>query len=162
MLFRSGVLALVSRCTCCFCWVTQYSQTPEISNPKFVNNGKIINQHVAFIEANIRTFFNKYYLEVEQLSASQAIYDFWEKVQIQRGNSSDLFQTPPPKTGGNITAISEGATPVIGYFAASSVVKHTIVLFPSDVPYHLSPIDTIALSCTDAYKLSSLQRPTFW
>ncbi|MBI1769464.1 MAG: DUF4249 domain-containing protein [Bacteroidetes bacterium] len=159
---RSGALVQASPCTCCICWVTQYNQIPEISDPRFINNGRIDNQYIGFIETNVRTFYDKYYLEVEQLSVSQAVYDFWKKVKIQKENSSNLFQTPPPKTSGNITALSADATPVIGYFSASSVVKHSIVLKREDVPYHLNPIDTLAISCTDAYKFSSTSKPTFW
>jgi hypothetical protein len=149
-------------CECCTCWVTQYNTNPIISDLKFVNSEMLSNYKVGFIEVNRRTFYNKYYLEVEQLSASDAIFNFWKSVLAQKRNSSNLFQTPPPKTGGNISAATANALPVIGYFAASSVKKHAIVINREDVPYTILPIDTIALSCTEAYKNSSTKKPLFW
>ncbi|GHM99251.1 hypothetical protein WSM22_07410 [Cytophagales bacterium WSM2-2] len=159
---RGGALVQQSPCTCCYCWITQYNSIPEISDPQLVINGKLKNQYVGFVEANVRTFFDKYYLEVEQLSLSQSVYDFWKKVKVQKSNSSNLFQTPPPRSGSNISSTSPEATPVIGYFAASAVKKHVITILRSDVPYHLNPIDTLASSCVEAYKLSTTSRPVFW
>jgi hypothetical protein len=159
---RNKVLTQVGECTCCYCWVTQYDQVPVISDPKFIYGNKINNFNVAFIESNVRTFYNKYYLEVEQLSVSQAVYDFWRVIQIQRQNSSTLFQTPAPKTPSNITTASPNALPVIGYFAAASVKKHSIMIERSAVPYSVYPIDTVANNCTQAYKYSTTKKPSFW
>jgi hypothetical protein len=152
----------LANCECCTCWVTQYSQNPLISNPKFISNGAIKSYNVAFVEANRRTFYDQYYLEIEQLSVSETVYNFWNAVKIQQGNSSSLFQTPPPKTVGNITVNTPNSLPVIGYFAASASKKHSLVLLRSEVPYPLLTIDTLAMSCTVAYKNSSNVKPTFW
>lgn len=149
-------------CTCCNCWVTQYNPDPYISDAKFISNGKIYKQYIGFIEANVRTFFNKYYLEVQQLSVSQEVYDFWKNVKLQKGNSSNLFQVPPPKTKGNISSTSSNGAVVVGYFAASSVKRHTLAIPRDQVPYKLYAIDTLAMSCVDAYKYSSNTRPLFW
>lgn len=157
-----GAVVQTGACTCCVCWVTQYDQIPEVSNPQLVNNNKIQRQLVGFIGVNVRTFYDKYHLEVEQLSVSQVVYDFWNKVKIQRANSSNLFQTTPPKTAGNIQATTTGARPVVGYFAASASVKHVLVLQRSDVPYAISPIDTLATSCTNVYPYSTTTQPSFW
>ncbi|GHM99250.1 hypothetical protein WSM22_07400 [Cytophagales bacterium WSM2-2] len=157
-----ALIQTTNPCTCCECWVTEYNQVPEVSDSRHINSGLIKNLNVAFITANVRTFYKKYYIEVEQLSCSQAVYDFWKGVRVQKESSSDLFQTPPPKTRGNIYAVSVGATNVIGYFAASAVVKHTLTLNRADVPYHLNPIDTIIAPCTSAYKYSTTAKPTFW
>ncbi|HCW08361.1 MAG TPA: hypothetical protein DGG95_13455 [Cytophagales bacterium] len=150
-------------CTCCTCWVTEYSSTVIISNPNFVSDNKVNHQLIGFVEANVRTMYNKYYLLVEQLSVSQAVYDFWKQVKSQKSNSSNLFQTPPPKTTGNIFAKSEGAIPALGYFAASSINTHVLVLNKSMVPYPMPPIDTITTSCLEVnYKNITNIKPLFW
>jgi hypothetical protein len=159
---KGNTLMQVGECTCCSCWVTQYSQVPAISDPRFINENKINHQNVGFIEANVRTFYNKYYLEVEQLSVSQAVYDFWKIIQVQKQNGSNLFQTPPPKTTSNITTTTPNAIPVIGYFSASSVKKHSIMIEQKAVPYPVFTIDTLAISCTQAYKNSTTKKPAFW
>jgi len=152
----------ISSCSCCDCWVSQYNQIPLISDPNLVSQGKISQFNVAFIEANRRTMFDKYHLVVDQMSVSPIVYNFWKTLQIQQQNSSNLFQTPPPKTGGNITALSADGLPVIGYFAASSVKSHSIEMSAADVPYKILPIDTLAVGCTQVYKNSTNQKPPFW
>jgi hypothetical protein len=155
-------------CTCCNCWTEEYNQVPLISNLKFVNNGQINDFPVGFIEINRRTFYDKYYMEIEQLSLSQEVYDFWKKVQIQKSSSSNLFQTPPPKVGSNLIASTPNAPTAIGYFAASSIKRQALILDKSNVPYHLFDIDTIPQSCLDTYRISltirnsSNQKPVFW
>lgn len=152
----------LAECQCCTCWVNQYNQIPLISNPKFISNGQINKLNIGFIEANRRTFYNKYYFEVEQLSISQEVYDFWTNVIAQKGNSSNLFQTPPPKTRGNIVATTPNSIPAVGYFAVSASKKHGIFINRDAVPYYLRLIDTLAYSCQTAYKYSSTKKPLFW
>jgi hypothetical protein len=156
-------------CTCCICWVEEYNADPLISDQKFVNNQEINKLHIGFIEANRRTFYEKYHLEVVQLSVSQTIYNFWKNVKEQKSNSNDLFQTPPPKTGGNISAITANSIPVIGYFAASAVKTQSLTISRSDVPYDVGIIDTLNVSCERAYpccrtnyKYSTNVKPVFW
>ncbi len=151
-----------SKCYCCTCWVTQYNQVPVISDPSLIFNNEINNFNVGFVEANIRIFYDKYYLEVEQLSVSQAVYDFWKIIKTQKQNSSNLFQTPPPATATNIVSLTPNSPSVIGYFAAVSSKKHVLVMNRTDVPYEMQPIDTLKISCIDAYKLSSNAKPLFW
>jgi hypothetical protein len=158
---QGGPPVKFAECTCCTCWVNQYNQMPLISNVDSIRNGAIDRQKIGFIEATPRTFFDKYYLEVEQLSVSQTIYDFWKKVKDQKVNGSDLFQTPPPKTTSNISLV-KGSLPVIGYFAASSSKKHVMVLSKSDLPYLLDPIDSLFNPCQRTYMNSTTQKPSFW
>ncbi len=158
----SSVVGPYWDCTCCTCWVTQQNTVPLISDLQFVNNGKIRNEKIAFVEANVRTFYDKYYLEVEQLSISASVYDFWKNIKTQEQNSSNLFQIPPPKAVGNIVASSKNALPVIGYFAASSIRTHAIIMERGDIPYKLNSIDTLIIDCTQAYPTSTNLRPVFW
>ncbi|MBS1680215.1 MAG: DUF4249 domain-containing protein [Bacteroidetes bacterium] len=162
--FWGGGLVQISPCTCCDCWYSQYNQIPLISDTRFINNGSIKNFNVAFVEVNRRTFYDKYFIEIEQLSVSENVYGFWKNIKIQRGNSSNLFQVPPPRTTTNIKSLNLNAAPVIGYFAASSVKKHSLVLNRSSLPstYNLMAIDTIKRSCSEVYKNSTINKPSFW
>jgi hypothetical protein len=117
---------------------------------------------VAFIQANRRTFYTKYYVDIEQMSVSQAVYDFWAKVKSQKEDGSNLFQTPSPKTTGNIKPSSTGSTSILGVFAASAIKKQSIVIYRNDVPYPLPAIDTVANSCLQLYKNTSNVKPLFW
>lgn len=161
-LLSTKLVGPLADCQCCTCWVTQYNSRPLISDLKFISNGKINKLNIAFIEANRRTFYDKYYLEIEQLNPSEVIYNFWKNVKIQKGNSSNLFQIPPPKAVGNIFSTTPNSIPAIGYFAASALKKHSIVITREDVPYRLRLIDTLSYSCVEAYKYSSTKKPSFW
>src|SRR5882762_4440949 len=160
--FRNGNLQQTDLCTCCTCWVNQYSDSPLLSDTRFVNNDKISQFNVGFIPANRRYFYDKYYLDVEQMSVSQTVYDFWKKIAVQQKQGSDLFQTPPSATSGNVKLLSEKGMPVIGIFAASAIKKHSFVMYRQDVPYNLPGMDTIKMSCLEVYKYSTSTRPAFW
>ncbi len=156
-------------CSCCDCWITEYNVSPLISNSKNVNNDTFENVNIGFIQVNRRTMYDKYVLQVEQLSLSDAVYNFWSIVKVQQSNSSNLFQVPPPKTTGNISALNSNAVPVMGYFAAAAVKTHSIQVNYLEVPYPILPIDTIKWSCLNVHTyLSALnigittQKPLFW
>lgn len=158
---KGGLQQVSDLCECCNCWVTQYNDTPELSDKSFIPTDEIKKHKVAFIPANKRYFYQKYYIEVEQMSISQIIYDFWKKVEIQKRTSSNLFQTPPPQTSGNIKSLTTGAPDALGYFGASSIKKKGIFIDRMKVPYFLPP-DTTAMSCQLIYKNSSNLKPAFW
>jgi hypothetical protein len=165
-----NVLTFVkSPCACCDCWVDEYNRVPLLSDLRFTNGGAIADVPVFFVNVNRRTFFDKYYLEVEQLSLSDNVYNFWSMVKKQQSNSSNLFQTPPPVTRGNIFSVADNGPEVIGYFSASAVKKHAITFNRFDVPYPILPIDTIPQTCSDYWRYGSYMtphistvKPTFW
>lgn len=152
----------VGACTCCICWANQYSPGPLLSDSRFVNADKINQYYLAFIPANKRYFYQKYYLDVEQMSISESVYEFWKKVAAQQKQGSDLFQTPAPATSGNIKRVSGTGTYAIGIFGASAIKKHSFILYRSDVPYTVQTMDTLAQSCLAAYPNSSTTKPVFW
>jgi len=157
-------LRQVGVCTCCECWVTLYSDTPLLSDKTFVVNNAIEKYKLGDVTATRRFFYQKYHLMVEQMSVSQSVYDFWERIATQKQSGSDLFQTPPGATGGNITSESAGALPALGVFAASSIRSVSVVIDRSDVPYVLPDIDAINESCASpaVYKNSTTTKPPFW
>jgi hypothetical protein len=121
-----------------------------------------MHNKIAFIPASRRLFHNKYYIQVEQLSISRTVYDFWNNVRKQKLNGSDLFQTPPPESRGNIRALEDGSKPMLGIFSASSIKTKSIFIDRADIPYQMPPIDTLLVSCTDVYKRTTNVRPAFW
>jgi hypothetical protein len=149
-------------CTCCFCWNTQYSTTPNISDKIPGASATLSGVKIDFVQANKYYLYNKYVLEIEQLSCSPAVYEFWKEVNTQEDQGSDLFQTPPAVTGGNISATSSHSNPIIGIFGASAIKKQTITLTKFEVPYAIPSIDTLAVECFRFYPNSSVYKPSFW
>jgi hypothetical protein len=159
---RFGLQNPISKCDCCECWITEYSQYPVLSNLNFEKSASQVKVPIEFVPASRRIFNQKVYLQIEQMSLSENVYNFWAGIGKQQKTGSDLFQTPPPRTTGNIRALSPNAVPALGIFAASSVKGTTMVIKHEEVPYYLPPIDTIKDSCLSIYKVSTAQKPLFW
>ena len=159
---KKGLVQTNSGCSCCDCWITEYGETPRLSDVKFVNNGSIRKYPIGFIPASRRLFYNKYHLQVEQMSISKIVYTFWEYIKKQKEAGSDLFQTPPPETRGNVIAKTPGATQALGFFAAASVKTTTLFIERGQIPYTMPPIDTLAVSCREPYRYSTNVKPLFW
>ncbi len=155
-------LRYVKECTCCDCWISQFDDIPQLTEEQLVTNDEVNRHQVMFVPANRRFFYKKYYVEVEQMSLSQNAFDFWNSVKKQKETSSDLFQTPSGKTTGNVRSVGDTKRPVIGLFGVSSVRKKTLFIPPSALPYSLLPIDTVAESCTQLYRYSTVTKPSFW
>ena len=150
----------VRPCECCICWVTEYNADPILSSPEF-DVSQVNKKFVAFIPANKRFFYNKYHVQIEQMSVSRKIFTFMESIKRQRETGSDLFQTPAPKTLGNITTVN-GSQKLLGYFGASSVRTSSFFFERSDIPYYVPPIDTIADSCLAGHRYATTTKPFFW
>lgn len=149
-------------CHCCDCWIIEFDREPLLSDPRFINNGEIHDLKMGFVPVTRRTMYDKYVLEIQQLSVSQDVYNFWKLVQVNSLNSSNLFQTPPPRTVGTFTAQSPSPKPVVGYFAASSIKRRYVTFTPSMVPYKIYQIDYVTESCLEVYKNSTNKKPLFW
>ena len=160
--YKQHKLQYVRECTCCDCWVSRYDEVPLLGDQQFVESNNLQRYKIAFIQANHRFFYKKYYFQVEQMSLSQNAYDFWESVKKQKLTSSDLFQTPVGKTSGNIISVGEIKAPVIGLFAASSVRKKSIFIDKNAIPYTLQLPDTVTESCFSLYNNSTNVKPPFW
>jgi hypothetical protein len=155
-----AILYKIDECKCCTCWVSEYDKEPIVSNDLF-DTKSTARRFLTFIPASRRLFSNKYHLQVDQMSLSPPLYNFWKTVQKQRATSSDLFQTPGARTTGNVN-VQNGNIRVVGYFAASSVRTVSFFLDRRDVPYTLPAIDTIPESCLISFKNSTTTQPSFW
>jgi hypothetical protein len=148
------------RCTCCYCWMTNYDPEPVLSDPLF-HKEKVKRQFVSFVPAYANVFYDKFHLKVEQMSVSENIYQFWDMVKTQKQKGSDLFQTPASKLTGNIKNVN-GSTRVIGYFGASSVRDTSFFITRDAIPYQLPLIDTVKDSCLYGNPFATNKRPSFW
>jgi Domain of unknown function (DUF4249) len=153
-------------CFCCVCWIEQFSISPVLPKDGLTQTGLLTDNQIAFIPASRRLFHKKVHIEVEQLSVSPKIFEFWKKVEAQKTSGSDLFQTPPPATVGNIKTLTPNSLPARGIFSASSIKSKSIFIDREEVPYFLPRIDTIKESCLKVFKIkdanSTTSKPIFW
>jgi hypothetical protein len=159
---QKGLQDVKGKCDCCECWITDYSSVPILSNQNFVTDNAQLKVPIDFIPASRRIFNQKCYILVEQMSISENVYNFWEKISKQKKTSSDLFQTPLPNTRGNINAISPNAIPALGIFSASAIKIKTMTISRTEIPYFVPGMDTIKDSCLGVYKVATSTKPPFW
>ena len=160
-IFSGGVLKRVGPCTCCICWVSQYEDLPQLSDQYSVSNNQYQNVKVGEIPITNYTFFEKYRVEVEQMTLSPVAFDFFKSIRSQKIGAADLFQPQVGGLLGNIIA-EDPSDPVIGLFYAAAVHKASTYIFRSEVPYELTPITFITDACDQAYQFSSSEKPEEW
>lgn len=157
---NQGGLKKVSDCSCCMCWVNQYDEVPILRNEQFASDDRYANIEVAFVPANEFTFYNKYHVQVQQLSVTEFTYNFWSLVRAQKLGVSDIFQPPVSSIQGNIHSINPEDKP-LGIFWTAGISSQSIYIEKSDLPYLILPIDTIKAPC-QYLNYSTNQRPEFW
>ncbi len=155
-----GKLEKVSECTCCTCWVNQFELVPQLSDGQFVSDNQFRNVKVGEVPINNVTFFEKYLVEVEQMSLSKKSFEFFRLIRKQKEGASSLFQPPSGEIKGNIRAVNS-TEPVVGLFWATSIKSKSIFISRTDVPYLLTPTDLVTQACTD-YPYSSTEKPVIW
>ncbi len=114
-------------CTCCRCWISPREDKPRVNNGQISANGVYHKVEVGYVPVNYYTFFEKYRVEIQQMSLSRAAFDYWKAIQQQKESVGNLFQ---PVTGKIPTNLYEtGKTmEVQGIFYASAITKKQIYL----------------------------------
>jgi hypothetical protein len=155
-----GTLAFNSECTCCNCWVTSYEKIPQVSDDDFIQGGHFKNVKIVSVPINPTTFYDKYYIEVQQMNLSKNAFTYWKLIQAQKEGATSLFQPPAAKLRSNVKCISADEE-VQGYFFATSIHRKGIFMLREDVPYKLGPMDTVIRPC-ELVNNSTNNKPIFW
>lgn len=159
---RNNRLIRVGDCECCLCWTYNYSGVSKVSKIEFVSDFEFDRLNLGTIPATSMEFYDRYYIEVEQLSLSDEAYEYWNLIQKQQEGATDIFQPNSIRIKGNMKCISNEDEEVLGFFGVSGVVSNSVFIEPSVVPFVLPPIDTIKRSCLEYYKYPTTQKPSFW
>ena len=159
---RTGRLIQFGACTCCTCWHTFYNDRPLLSDVNTVRNNTIIDAPVGFISVSGR-FTNKVVVILNQESVSPTVYKFWQSVKDASNLGSELFQSPPAKTIGNIRSVDENAKYVLGVFSAAAVRSDTLQILRDQIPYTPDARYPSATSCLGTFQLDNTNiRPTWY
>lgn len=156
-----GTLERREDCTCCTCWVKQYESVPQLSDMQLVSGSEFKNVKVGEVPITNATFYEKYMVEVEQMSLSRNAFEFFKLIRQQKERASSLFQPPSGEIKGNIKAANSNDA-VIGLFYATTIRKRTEFISAGNIPYPVTPIDYITLPCYDFYPNASATKPTNW
>ncbi len=153
-----------TECTCCECWITDFGAAALVSNNQFVSENTFRNRLIGRITVDSWRFATKYYVEVEQMSLSPAVYSFWKRVEAQQQSVSNIFQPNVIRIKGNVNRVDDPSEDVFGIVAFSDVVRRSRFIEKSEVPYILPDPPLIAEDCREIFrnKPSTNEKPPFW
>lgn len=158
----TGELVMVGDCQCCVCWVKQTENLPKISDNQFVIGGKFKKVEMGFIPVNAFTFFDRYQIEIEQLSLSQAAFDFWRSIEQQKKGATSLFQPSFGEVKTNIFPVN-GGPKVLGIFYASGKARKSVFIRRDQVPVPVpAPSTAIPEACNFVFSNASTTKPSGW
>jgi len=147
-------------CTCCECWVTEYSSSSVIADNS-VTNATYNKIYVATIPVDKYRFYKKYHLLVEQMSVSEDVYRFWQRVKAQEETGS-IFQANISKVKGNVYNASDPEDVLFGVFAVSAVTSKSLVLLRGDAPVLLPTLNGLIVPCYQLVDGATTVKPPFW
>lgn len=156
-----GTLRMIDQCTCCNCWVDEFSNTALVSNNRFLESNTFNKVLLTTLPYTSARFSRKYYFKMEQLSINEDIYTFWSLVKSQQNSAGDLFQPNSIKIKGNISCVTHPEEDVLGIFSVSAVTEKSFFIPPGLTKKRL-PVDTIRAPCQNVYRGSTNIRPPFW
>lgn len=161
----------ISGCTCCTCWIEEYSSAVLLADSKLAQGGQK-RVSIDFIEIDEWRFHKKYHIYVEQISLTRSGYDFWKSVEDQQQQGS-LFDPTLATVASNITAVNN-EDKVLGYFGASSIKSISKFTLRSEIPFFINELKSIQIgdfvdsrfvfrgSCLTYDENSTNIKPDFW
>ncbi|HYG03680.1 MAG TPA: DUF4249 domain-containing protein [Chryseosolibacter sp.] len=153
-------LVQVKECTCCKCWVTEYSPSAVIADNSITEN-TYNSIMVGTVSIDKFRLFRKYRLQVEQMSLSEDVYRFWQRVKSQEAGES-IFQANISKVKGNIYNVADPEDEVFGVFAVSGIATEILIFRRADAPEPLESIEEITTPCYQLIKGATKVKPSFW
>lgn len=115
------------QCSCCRCWVTAPENKPRVTDTQLSSNGKFLKVEMGTVPVNYYTFWEKYRVEVQQMSLSRQAFEYWHAVQAQREGIGSLFQPVGGKIPTNLYEINNKKR-AYGIFYASAIARKQIYL----------------------------------
>lgn len=161
-ILRQGMLYQVAPCTCCICWTAEASTRAVVSENRNISDLIFNKIELAKLPANTIRFYEKYYIEVEQLSVTADVYEFWNLVVAQQKAAGSLFQPNSVRVRGNVACVSDPEQEVLGVFSVSGITRKSIFIDRSQVPFELPPLTVIPFSCLEVLQNGTTQKPPFW
>ena len=153
----------VQPCTCCTCWIDEFSNKAIVSENEFSNDNRFWGVEFGKIPVDGLRFYNKYHMEVEQLSLDESAYTFWKLVKAQQSGATNIFQPNAIRIQGNVRNINDSHELVLGVVSFSSVVRATKFIYPSDIQGSSKPdLPVLIIDCRNYSSTSTNVKPPFW
>jgi len=159
---NGGALTKIFECNCCSCWPSEFSSSSVVSGNRSSDDYIFNRAHVGTVPVTGMRFYDRFYIEVEQLSVSEGEYEFWRLANIQHESSGNLFQPNAIRVHGNITSVSNPEEEVLGFFSVSAVEKKSMFIEKASIPVPIPALDSTALECISRYPGAAVEKPPFW
>jgi len=158
----NNALESVQPCTCCTCWVTEYSRQARVSANQFANENLFQGVNLAKIPVDGLRFYSKYYVEVEQLSLDESSYSFWKLVQAQQAGATNIFQPNVIRIQGNISNVANPEDKALGVVSFASIARKSIFINRSEILGTKPSLPVLILDCSEYDETSTTTKPIFW
>ena len=149
-------------CTCCVCWANEYNESVVLSDDipgNTQNTGKVL---IATLPITGLRFSDRYYIEAQQISLSDELYDFWKLVKAQQMSGENIFQPNSVKVRGNIKSLTNPDNEILGVFSVAGISSKVIEIFPADIPTWIPPPDIVPNDCRQGLPYGTTQQPPYW
>lgn len=84
------------------------------------------------------TFKERHYFTTYQSSLTREAYEYWRQVDIVSNQNGSIFDAPPARVKGNISAVNDSDQEVHGYFQAVNQKFNRFYLLPDDLPFRMT------------------------
>jgi hypothetical protein len=158
---RAG-LTKVGECTCCICYATEYSPSALVSHNGYSNDYRFNKVSMAKIPATGMRFYERYYIQVEQLRLSDEVYKFWSLVEAQQEAQGSIFQPNAVRIKGNVHLASDNNDVLLGVFTVAGISRNSVFIERGEIPYEPDPIGMIGDDCRHLFENATTQKPSFW
>lgn len=159
---EGGEMVPVRPCECCDCYIDEYISAAVTSSNIFQQQERFDRIHVARIPVVDWYFYKHLYIEIEQLSLDERVYEFWRLVETQQNSSRNIFQPNITRIRGNIVSENDPSEEVFGIFSVSGVTQKSISISADDLPKRVNLIDTLIVDCRRYFDGSTNQKPPYY
>ncbi len=127
------------------CFTTDFSNAIIQTNTSDLNEDRVSNFMVRFINRNNYIISHRYSILVRQFVQSNSAFEFYETLNEFSGSDSFFSQTQPGFLEGNISSATNTEEKVLGYFDVATVQEQRLFfnyadLFPGeDLPPYIDP-----------------------
>ncbi|MBT1700260.1 DUF4249 family protein [Fulvivirgaceae bacterium PWU4] len=154
-------LLKIGDCTCCECWPTEYNNSILLSNTQFTQHAEYKNVLLHKIPVTSVRMINLYHVEIEQLSLSTEVYNFWKLVKTLQESSGSIFQPSAVKVRGNIVTADGKSDEVLGIFAVCGITRKSVFIDRALIPYAFTP-ETGNVNACKAIFPNATDKPAYW
>ncbi|HEY0651654.1 MAG TPA: DUF4249 family protein, partial [Chryseosolibacter sp.] len=158
-----GTIEKKDICTCCNCWVSEFSSAALISSNNTVSDNSFNGVFIARVPVDHWRFNVRFYMLIEQFSLTEDAYAFWKLVHAQQQGEGSLFQPNSVRVRGNVVRVDDPNEIVLGFFGVSAVAQKNFVIEPEEAATQIEIVsDTVKGSCLGLFHGSSNKKPIFW